>query len=784
MVFFNGLLRPVPANRPGDLSTGNTMDHTTRTSDTSAPAAGNETNGVNGNGTLSVTPPLVLPPSVVNAADGEETSVNLHALWGAFRRRWLLASALGFTFGAAAAVAAWELLPAPFTATSRVRINALDPVFIFKVGNQTPRFDTYKQTQMILVRSPLVLTAALRNPEMAKLTTLSAADQPPHEWLEENLKVSSRATEFISISLSGEQPTELARVVNAVTEAYLNEEVAREGGRRRQRLTKLQGLFERRRRELEVKVSRAEGISEQSGAVTEGQRNWKYQDDLEIRRQLRADLRDVKVKLINLRFDQTHLDNDKVSGQPAELPDDLLEAALSRDPQYAAANKKVAELERRVQQNDVELSETHPTLVKLKKQLVDARKHREELREKLKPQIAQQILGGMAASGEVSGQERERYIDDLLAWQAELEKNIDEHKATLTKNNIFNAELNRLDLDIAQDEALVQIISGKIEQIEVEIQNAPERITIYQEADPPKRRDQKKKITGTAAAGFGVFGLSVAAIVFFEYRSRRISRLEEVVDGLGMRIVGTIPTMPRASSRRTAGDNRGKTAFWNSVLSESIDSARTVLLRDAKVDSLKAVMICSAVGGEGKSSLSCHLATSLALAGRKVLLMDCDLRRPSICRVFDLPQIPGVCEILRGESSIDDCTREVAPEGLSVIPAGKIDHTVLRLLAEDAVGELFENVKQQYDFVIIDSAPVLPVTDSLLIAQHVDGVLFAVRRDISRAMKVASAQRRLSMLGVPMLGAVVIGLDRDSYGYNWRHGRNHQSYQQYRQYPR
>ncbi|MAG92825.1 MAG: hypothetical protein CMJ48_03650 [Planctomycetaceae bacterium] len=760
------------------------MDHTTRTSDTSAPAAGNETNGANDNGTLSVPAPLVLPLSVVNAADGEEATVNFHVLWGAFRRRWLLASVLGLIFGVAAAAAAWELLPAPFTATAQVRINSFDPFFFFKVDNQTPRFETYKQTQMILVRSPLVLMAALRSPELAGLSEWTDPGQNTQEWLEENLEVSSRASEFISISLSGERPTELKDTVNAVMGAYLQEEVAGAAAARRERLTKLENLFAKRRAELETKRRRTETLSEQTGAITEGQRDWKYQNDLAIQRSLIAEFRQVKVQLINLRFDQTHLENDKASGQPAEVPDDVLEAALSRDPQYAAASKKVAELERRVQQNDVELSETHPTLVKFKKQLADAQKHQQELQEELKPQIAQQILGGMAASGEMSNLERKKLIGDLLAWQAELEKKIDEHKTTLTKNNIFNAELNRLDQDIAQDGALIDAIATQIEQIEVEIENSPKRIMEFRKADAPQRRDQKKKITGAAAAGFGVFGLFVAAIVFLEYRSHRISRLEEVVDGLGMRIVGNIPTMPRASSRRPTGDNRGKTAFWNSVLSESIDSARTVLLRDAKVDSLKAVMICSAVGGEGKSTLSCHLATSLARAGRKVLLIDCDLRRPSICRVFDLPQIPGVCELLRGESSLDDCTREVAPEGLSVIPAGKIDHTVLRLLAEDAVGELFENVKKQYDFVIIDSAPVLFVTDSLLIAQHVDGVLFAVRRDISRAMKVASAQQRLSMLGVPMLGAVVIGLDRDSYGYNSRYGRNYQSYQQYRQYPR
>jgi Mrp family chromosome partitioning ATPase len=114
--------------------------------------------------------------------------------------------------------------------------------------------------------------------------------------------------------------------------------------------------------------------------------------------------------------------------------------------------------------------------------------------------------------------------------------------------------------------------------------------------------------------------------------------------------------------------------------------------------------------------MASHLATSLARGGRKILLIDCDFRRPCMHQAFGLTAGQGVCEILRGEADIADCIQELeSPAGLSVLPAGKINQQVLRLLALGTFGEMLEPLKAQYDFIIIDSSPLLPVTDGLLV---------------------------------------------------------------------
>ena len=125
--------------------------------------------------------------------------------------------------------------------------------------------------------------------------------------------------------------------------------------------------------------------------------------------------------------------------------------------------------------------------------------------------------------------------------------------------------------------------------------------------------------------------------------------------------------------------------------------------------------------------------------------------------------------MLRGEVESADAVRATALSRMWVLPAGNGDAHALQALAQDNVRTLLEQLKQQYDFIVIDTPPVLPVTDTLLLGQHVDGMLFAILKDISRAPAIYAAQQKLAPLNVPTLGAVVLGADTEfgdkTYGY-------------------
>jgi capsular exopolysaccharide synthesis family protein len=193
-----------------------------------------------------------------------------------------------------------------------------------------------------------------------------------------------------------------------------------------------------------------------------------------------------------------------------------------------------------------------------------------------------------------------------------------------------------------------------------------------------------------------------------------------------------------------------------------------MLLRDASVEATRVVMVTSAVTGEGKTTLASQLAGSLARAGRKTLLIDCDLRSPTAHQLFEQPLQPGFSEVLLGEVHLAEATRSTPVDGLFMIPAGQWDREVMHALARDGLDEIFDKLKADYDFIIVDSHPVLAATDSLLVGQYTDAVLFSLLRDVSQAPRVYNASQRLASLSIRVLGAVVNGMEQEEYAANGR----------------
>ena len=131
----------------------------------------------------------------------------------------------------------------------------------------------------------------------------------------------------------------------------------------------------------------------------------------------------------------------------------------------------------------------------------------------------------------------------------------------------------------------------------------------------------------------------------------------------------------------------------------------------------------------------------------------------------------GLSEVLRGEVELADAIAATAIEDLNVLTAGKCDRQTIRLLSQGCLGPLFAQLKEQFDFVIVDTSPILLVADGLIIAQQVDAVLFSIFRDVSSKTKVSAAAERLQSLGVRILGAVVTGAHGGRYGNRLRSGK-------------
>ena len=217
-----------------------------------------------------------------------------------------------------------------------------------------------------------------------------------------------------------------------------------------------------------------------------------------------------------------------------------------------------------------------------------------------------------------------------------------------------------------------------------------------------------------------------------EFRNRKLNGPEDMDEGLGIRVVGTLPTL---SSRKALDPLHPIVA----QLTDSIDGVRTILMHDSTSKRRQVVLVTSAATMEGRTTVASQLAASLARAGRRTLLIDGDLRRPALHALFDAPLEDGLCEVLRAEVDVADVIRPTHAEGLWLLTAGYCDVDAIHALATEQMQPVFDKLRTEYDFIIIDGAPVLGMSDALIFGQYSDGAILSVRRDHSQMPKINHA---------------------------------------------
>jgi succinoglycan biosynthesis transport protein ExoP len=190
---------------------------------------------------------------------------------------------------------------------------------------------------------------------------------------------------------------------------------------------------------------------------------------------------------------------------------------------------------------------------------------------------------------------------------------------------------------------------------------------------------------------------------------------------------------------------------------DAVGAFSAAFLHAARLDGLQVVMVASAVEGEGKTALAGQLAAGLARAWRRTLLIDCDLRHPKAHEALGVALEPGLSDALRGGIEFEQAIRATHVNRLWMLPAGSWDPAALHGLGRDDVSAFFARLRKQFDFIIINTAPVLASAESLLIGRQADAALLAVLRDVSRLPAVHAACRRLTRVGIRVLGAVVLG---------------------------
>lgn len=190
---------------------------------------------------------------------------------------------------------------------------------------------------------------------------------------------------------------------------------------------------------------------------------------------------------------------------------------------------------------------------------------------------------------------------------------------------------------------------------------------------------------------------------------------------------------------------------------EAYRALRTNVMFSLPGGECKVIGVTSPTPGDGKSTTAANLAIALAQIGKRVLLMDCDLRLPTVASKFRIAQVPGLSDFLVGQARIEDTVRNVERFSISVLPAGNLPPDPTGLLEARQIESLFNGLRKIYDFVIVDLPPVQTVPDAMILSKYIDGYLLVVREKQTRHRGVSDTLKQLQIADVKLLGFVTTG---------------------------
>ncbi len=671
-------------------------------------------------------------------------------LMNCLRRRWVLALFMGSLFAAGVAALLLWLFPLSSSISALVHIQQETT----NVMNEQERFspqklEVFQETQLALIKSQFVLQAALNRSKISQLEAVKKEEPDPITWLQDYLKVSFYG-ETLALRYDGEEDiNEMKEVVNAVIEAYEKEVVGEKRIRAHEMYDNLLLLHKDLSEELKEKILNYETLVAEIGGAESPIANSVLNMLINEVRQIQAQIMKKREELVEITVVKT------VAEQQAKSTTALEQAVaemLDADPMLANFKADVyvymtqirALKARSKTGTSAEIKRLENTLAQMDQ---ESRRYRMDTEASIRKDL-KNAPNDMLAAMTLEYIMRSRYIK---AEVFELKKEYEEKVAEIEQKGERSGKLAMLDAEILQLQEIDQEMDYKLRSWKIENEASKDLFRVIQPATATPQINTVQRYTLACLGGIAAFCATCYGVALIEFRRRRLNGASDMDEGLGLRVLGVLPSV---SSRKAMAPG----SMIAAQLSESIDNVRATLLHDSTTNKRQVILITSPATLEGTTTVASHLALSLTRAGRRTLLVDGDIREPALHKMFGMPLDEGFCEVLRTDVDVADVIRPTNTEGLWLLTAGHCDMDAIHALATDQPQPIFEKLREEFDFIIIDGAPVLGLADSISIGQHVDGVILTVLRDHSEVRKVYQAIELLKSMGIRLLGSVVNGV--------------------------
>ena len=633
-------------------------------------------------------------------------------------------------------------------------------------------FGQFLQTQVELIKSPNVLDAALRKSEVSALSIVRSAEDPEAE-LQRLLQVGIMpGTYLIKVSITSPTPAEASAIIKAVVEAYLKTVDEWTDGMSSKQLKSLESYQDELQRQVlekqnewlalaskgNIELVNDEGSGQSSGLPRPSNERITLDEYKRVREQLfQVSLELVETEaLLNARRAELKLDASQ--SDPALRLQRRVREAFKADPEVTQVYQQIEKLQRRHEEiTRLARLGSDPAIAHAERQLRALVARHRQLWDAKYEELVARFQEETDPSDPASGpRELAERVEMLKIRRANFEKILSQLKLTNTQEGTDAVKVALIREDLSSFKGMVEAVGRRIEQLRFEARGEA-RISKIDETRPGGIfvGDHRKKVLGHDACRRDerLGGLLRAA--GGQGRPGR-GRGRAVAPGAGGGLRGAVAARPPTDIRLAIPGNHENRL---QEFLESLDHLRVSLWcgPEAASESGRCLLITSATGGEGKTTLSAQLAVRCAKAGISTLLVDADLRRAALSRMFEEDQTQGLSDVLKGDVPAEEAVVAVRDGGFHLLPAGTGGHPPGWLLRDQRIGQVLR-YRQIFDIVIIDSSPVLPVPDALSLGRWTDGAIFVVRYDISRFPLVDRARKRIVAAGIPILKTVVNGV--------------------------
>jgi capsular exopolysaccharide synthesis family protein len=450
----------------------------------------------------------------------------------------------------------------------------------------------------------------------------------------------------------------------------------------------------------------------------------------------------------------------------AKLPAEQVTRMVTRNPRLDDLKTKIADLETTRAAMVLEFKPAHPKVAALDTQLAS-------LRARLAAEPEEKVAvtrtnNPTFATKRAQLEANETELEGLRAQYRRQDAQLANRRREYLNQGAQAVQLAQLERVRNSAEKSYQVLTDKLQDLRIREEARRSMARVIEPAVAPRSPVRPRKAMNVLLACMVGLCLGVSMAFLQEFMDDRINSPEDIERLVDLPVMGHIPTFTHAEQRLITQ------LPSHSPITESYRGLRTSIGFSGLDAPIRTLIVSSAHQGEGKSHTAANLAIAMALDGRRGILVDTDLRRPNVHLLLEMPQSPGLSEVLIGQKTLVEALQPGAVDGLQVITSGAMPPNPAELLSSAAMQRLIEVLRDEADVVIFNTPPCIPVTDATVLSARVDGVLLVVRMGEARKAAVRLARNSFTQARARILGLVLNRVDHAGasgyYYYDYRRG--------------